>query len=67
MSVCYNRLWKMLIDLKLTKTELAKMSGVSAPTLYRMGRNENVSTDVLEKLCRALNCGVQDILEFENK
>ena len=64
MAVSYNRLWKLLIDRKMKKKDLAECSGVSLPTLSRMARDENVTTDVLEKICRALGCEIQDILEF---
>lgn len=59
----YNRLWKMLIDRKIQKQELQKMSEVSAASIAKMGRCENVTTDVLLRICEALDCKVEDIME----
>lgn len=67
MSVSYNPLWKLLIDRKITKKELCEMTEISKGTLNRMLQGKNVSVDVLEKICLALGCGVQDILEFQRK
>lgn len=64
MAVSFNPLWKMLIDRKMKKKELAKLSGVGEATIYRMVQGQNVSTEVLEKICRALDCRVGDIMEF---
>ena len=59
----YNRLWKMLIDRNIQKQELQKMSEVSAASIAKMGRCENVTTDVLLRICEALDCRVEDIME----
>lgn len=59
----YNRLWKMLIDRNIQKQELQKMSEVSAASIAKMGRCENVTTDVLLRICEALDCKVEDIME----
>ncbi len=59
----YNRLWKLLIDRDIQKQELQKMSEVSAASIAKMGRCENVTTDVLLRICEALNCKVEDIME----
>ena len=68
MTVNYNRLWKLLIDLNMSKTELREKTGITTNALAKMGRNENVSTEVLCKICNVLNCQVEDILEIvENK
>ena len=64
MDVCYNKLWKLLIDYNLKKYEFAHKCGISAPTLAKLGKNENVSMDVLIKICRYFNCGVDDILDI---
>ncbi|MCC3372222.1 MULTISPECIES: helix-turn-helix transcriptional regulator [Paenibacillaceae] len=63
MGVSYKRLWKLLIDKDIKKTHLREMSGISASTFAKLGRNENVTTDVLVKVCRALNCDIGDIME----
>lgn len=59
----YNRLWKMLIDRNMKKGELQEMSNVSAASIAKMGRCENVTTDVLLRICEALNCNIEDIME----
>ena len=64
MAVSFNPRWKRLIDRTMKKKELAKLSGVGEATLYRMVQGQNVSTEVLEKICRALDCRVGDIMEF---
>ena len=60
---CYNRLWKLLIDRDIKKQELKKMSNVSAASIAKMGRCENVTTDVLLRICNALDCNIEDIME----
>lgn len=59
----YNPLWKLLIDRGIQKKELQKMSGVSAASIAKMGRCENVTTDVLLRICEALDCQLSDIVE----
>lgn len=59
----YNRLWKMLIDRNIKKMELQKMSDVSAASIAKMGRCENITTDVLLRICEALDCNIEDIME----
>lgn len=64
MSACYKKLWKLLIDKDLKKKDLAKIANISNYTVTKLTRGENVTTDVLGKICAALNCGVDDIMEF---
>ena len=64
MAVSYNKLWKLLIDRKMKKKELMALSGVSKSTIAKMGKDENVSTDVLAKICDALKVDVGDIMEM---
>lgn len=59
----YNRLWKLLIDRGVKKQELQKMSEVSAASIAKMGRCENVTTDVLLRICEALDCNIEEIVE----
>ncbi len=59
----YNRLWKLLIDRNIKKMELQEMSDVSAASMAKMGRCENVTTDVLLRICEALDCNIEDIME----
>lgn len=64
MDICYNRLFKMLIDKGLKKTEFAKQVGISANTLAKLSRNEMVSMDVLVRICRKMNCSFDDVVEI---
>lgn len=63
MRFSYNRLWKLLIDRGIKKKALQEKSGVSASSIAKMGRCENVTTDVLLRICNALDCEVEDIME----
>jgi putative transcriptional regulator len=64
MKYNYNHLWKMLIDKGMTKTEMRKQAGISTNVLAKMGRCEPVSMESLAKVCTALNCGLDDIVEI---
>ena len=64
MSVNYNRLWKLLIDRSMSKTELRERSGITTNALAKMGKNEDVSTEVLCRICKVLNCQTEDIVEL---
>lgn len=66
MPVSYDKLWKMLIDKKMNRTDLKELAGISFNILAKMGRNEFVSMESLYKVCTALNCDVGDIMEFTN-
>ena len=63
MSVSYKKLWKLLIDLDMKKKDLQQAAGISSALIAKMGRNENVSTDSLAKICMALHCDIGDIME----
>ena len=62
--VCYDRLWKLLIDKKMNRTELKNKSDISFNVLAKMGRNEFVSLESLYKICNALDCDISEIMEF---
>ena len=64
MRMSYNRLWKLLIDKNMKKSDLRKVAGVSASSLSKLGKGENVTTDVILKICVALDCRVEDIMEI---
>jgi len=64
MAIHYNKLWKMLIDKNMKKKDLQRLSGVSSATITKLGRNENVNTEILQKICTALECDICDILDF---
>ena len=65
MAVSYKKLWKLLIDKEMMKKDLRAMTGVSTTTMSRLSKDENVSTEILSKICSALNCDVGDIMEFD--
>ena len=64
MGISYKKLWKMLIDRDLKKKDLADAAGLSNYTLSKMTRGENVNADTLAKVCKALDCGFDDIMEI---
>lgn len=64
MSVQYNKLFKMMIDRKMTNNQLAKQAGISLNIITRLKRDEYIAMQTIEKICTALDCGVDDILEF---
>ena len=64
MKMSYNKLWKLLIDKQMKKSDLRKNAGISSSSLAKLGKDENVTTEVLVKICNALKCDVGDIMEF---
>jgi len=64
MIISYKKLWKLLIDRDLKKKELRTMTGISPSTIAKLGRNENINTEVLVKICKSLKCDLQDIMEL---
>ena len=64
MAISYNKLWKKLIDLDMSKTDLRMKAGISTKTLAKLGKNENVNTDILVKICQALECNVDEIMDI---
>lgn len=64
MAISYKKLWKLLIDRDMKKKDLVALSGISQSSITKMGKNENVNTDVLVRICRALNCDIGDIAEI---
>ena len=64
MAVSYKKLWKLLIDNDMIKKDLRELTGVSTTTMSRLSKDENVSTEILSKICSALGCDVGDIIEF---
>ena len=67
MAVSYNKLWKILIDKGMNKTELKDASGISFNVMARMGKNETISLESLEKICMVLNCNIGDIMDITTK
>lgn len=64
MKMSYNKLWKLLIDKKMKKSDLRKCATISSSTLAKLTNDENVTTDVLARICNELKCDVSDIMEF---
>lgn len=64
MAVSYKKLWKLLIDKDLKKKDLEEMAHISHYTMNKMSRGDNVTVEILGRICEALNCGVDDIMEF---
>ena len=64
MAVSYKKLWKILIDKEIKKKDLSTMAGISSATITKMGKNGHVTTEILLKICTALECGVDDIMEI---
>ena len=64
MAIRYNKLWKKLIDENMMKVDLRDQAGITTNALAKLGKNEHVSTQVLEKVCKVLHCEIQDIIEF---
>ena len=63
MKISYNKLWHLLLDRRIKKTELKKMTGISSTTLASMSQDKNVSLDVLLRICGVLNCNFSDIMD----
>ena len=64
MSVSYKKLWKLLIDKEMKKKELCSKAGISQSSITKMVNNGHVSTEILMKICTALDCGVDDVMEI---
>lgn len=67
MSISYNGLWKMLIDRNMQKKDLLKDLSISSATIAKMGKGESVSLEVLERICKYLNCDIGDVVSFDIK
>lgn len=64
MAVSYKKLWKLLIDKDIKKKDLSALAGISPATITKMGKGGHITTEVLLKICTALECGVNDIMEI---
>ena len=67
MSISYNKLWKLLIDKKMTKTQLREQADIATSTLAKLSKDEPVSMDVLVKICKTLDCGLDDVVELKKE
>ena len=66
MRISYKKLWKLLIDKDLRKLDLQRIAGISSTSVAKLAKGENVNTDILVKICRALECDTSDIMEIEH-
>ena len=64
MAICYNKLWKILIDKHMSKTQLIKEASISTNAMARLGKNEDVRVEVRVKICSVLGCTIDDIMEI---
>lgn len=64
MKISYDKLWKLLIDKKINKTQLIKMADISTNSMAKLGKNETVQVETLVKICNVMNCNIEDIVEF---
>jgi len=67
MHLSYNRLWKLLIDRGMNKQDLRKLTKLSSTSIAKLGKGENVNTDVLVRICIALDCDITDIVELKKE
>ena len=63
MRISYNKLWKMLIDKNMKKSDLKEMAGISSASLAKLGKGDNITTDVLLRICEVMDCRIEAILE----
>lgn len=64
MARSYNKLWKLMIDKKINKTQLCKAAGITTNAMAKLGRDESVPLETLEKICDTLNCNIEDVVEI---
>lgn len=64
-AISYSKLWKLLIDKKMNKQDLRRAAGISTASIAKLGKGENITTDVLLKICKSLDCNITDIMELE--
>lgn len=64
MAISYKKLWKLLIDKDMKKKDLQRVAGISSASVTKLGKNENVNTEILQKICSTLECDISDIMEM---
>ena len=67
MAVSYIKLWKLLLDKRLKRVDLKELAGISSTTLAKLGRDEYLSMESMEKICKALNADISDVMEFTDE
>ena len=67
MVISYNKLWHLMLDKKMNKQDLKRATGISTASIAKLGKGENITTDVLVKICKALDCELNDIMELSRE
>ena len=67
MEISYAKLWKLMIDKKINKTQLSEKAGITTNAMAKLGRNESVQVETLAKICKVLECNIEDIAEFKKE
>lgn len=67
MELSYDKLWKLLIDKKINKTQLSEKAGITTNAMAKLGKNESVQVEILAKICKVLECNIEDILELKKE
>ncbi len=67
MTINYDRLWKLMIDKKINKTQLCEKAGITTNAMAKLGKNETVQVEILAKICKVLKCSIDDILEISKE
>ena len=67
MIISYNKLWHLMLDKKINKRELREMTGISTASIAKLGKGENITTDVLIRICKALDCDITEIMELSRE
>ena len=67
MAVCYKKLWKLLIDKNMKKRDLCQAAAISSASVTKMGKDGYVSTEIMDKICLALDCNIEDVMEITRK
>lgn len=67
LGICYNKLWKLLVDKKMSKADLRRAAGISPNTMTKLRRDEEVSMDIIKRICEYLECNIGDVCDFIRK
>ena len=67
MVISYDKLWKLMIDKKINKTQLSERAGITTNAMAKLGKNESVQVETLLKICKVLECRIEDMVEIKNK
>ena len=67
MFISYNKLWHLMLDKKMNKMDLKRVTGISTASIAKLGKGQNITTDILVKICKALNCDITDIMELSRE